>query len=263
MTWRAPRGETVLASKEREVFGQAILDIAEQIIEASSDEESVIFDGATLFNQMARTQQSAALEAVAEALFFDTSKCFELTAWSEATLATILAAIRAFVTLELDDEAGGDDVRRLVNEKVGGMISADSEGWQSHDQWSSVMDLYEEQFLWDLDFENEKILDLPPEQARALKMAMGVGDGYHTAIPPDLDYESELDAVYHRIWLLTMGKKKVTFTVTMEANVPASFAIQDDEDWGQTLNGLYPTVIMMKANGPSGKQLDHGRIQSI
>ena len=78
-------------------------------------------------------------------------------------------------------------------------MDAKADEWNSIEEWSYVFDAYEEQFLWDLDYENDDVIDLSPESSREVGSIMGVDQEYHIAIPPDLANDEELQACLNRI----------------------------------------------------------------
>jgi len=100
MTWHAQAGQLVLSGAEARLFREAVLLMSDDIASVDSDEES-FFDGASLFDRLTRSQQLASLEVVAHHLFHETPACLPLTAWSEATLASLLAEIRRMVQAEI------------------------------------------------------------------------------------------------------------------------------------------------------------------
>ncbi len=205
MTWHSPFGDLTLKGEEAKLFRDVILDFCRRIAEAGTDQDSA-YGGATIFDQMTRTQQLASLEEVARHLFFTTAECAELVAWSEATLAAILFEIRSL--LEYEIELSEDDrVRRLLLQLTESEFDND-EHWDNCDEWSFVFDCYQDRFLWDLDFEDTSMLDLPPERAKAIKEGLGILDEYHSTPPPDLDNQCSISEFPDRLRLLIDGKKK-------------------------------------------------------
>jgi len=245
MTWHAEEGEITLQGMEATVFKDAILDMCDTICCEDNDEEC-IFGGAKFFDQMTRTQQLASLEKVSHYLFHTTDECLELTAWSEATLASILQQIRIHTHLEID--AGEvNQLRHFLSGQLEEVI--DSSDWDDIKKWNGVLDGYESRFLWDMDYENEIISDLPPEFAQQHRRTFGIQDDYYSAIPPDLESEWDIHHATKRIWMEIDGRKKLKMTVTLTVDVPASLSIEADDEGMQTVRGCYPSVILMRDLG--------------
>ena len=192
MTWHAQRGETVLKGDEAEIFRTALDEMSETIRFAEVDDESFVPSGPSIYNRMTRSQQAASLEAVVKALFNATDEPFPLTAWSESTLAAILGTIRVSLYCEIE-EGESSELRHFLNSRIPELsITLNSPEWNSIAEWGLLFDVYEEQFLWDLDYENDGIVDCSPETSRFVGRMMGVDQEYHTAIPPDLPCDEEL-----------------------------------------------------------------------
>ena len=255
MTWWAQRGEVVLSGEERQIFRDAIFELLDKIVDSQTDDESVVYGGASLFNAMTQTQQAASVEAVSSALFHKSPEYFPLTAWSEATLASILAQIRCQLAFEIDI-AERSDLRQFLSSKVEDQVKPSDEDWSSHDEWGFVFECYEDQFLWDNDFESTSTLDLAPEAAAHIHGMMGISDDYHSSIPPDLAHDWELNECYHRVLLSIDGQKRIKMQATITIDVPASMEIQEDEEWGDTLAGFFPAAHLMFARGIEASEPD-------
>jgi hypothetical protein len=212
---------------------------------AVSDDEST-FGGAAVFDAMTRSQQLASLETVSQNLFHRTEKCLELTAWSEATLASILNEVRTFVLTETD-ESETSECRDTVAAALGG--DAEIDDYDSTEEWESVLEAYEDRFLWDLDYEDNVVGDLPPEHASMIRNLMAISDDYYSAVPPDLKYEEDVRHSYRRLLMAIDGRKTIRMTATLTCEVPASFRIQNSEQAGQTLDEFFPAIILMRHAG--------------
>ena len=199
--------------------------------------------GAQLFDRMSRTQQIASLEVVARYLFFPTAECLPLTAWSEATLASILQVIRDFIQTEIED-GHDDDCRQVVLSVLGPVEELgdihDAEAWQ----W--VLDAYEDRFLWDSDYEDEQLSDLPPEHARRVRAMMTIDDEYYTAIPPDLAHQRDVLQGRKRLMMVIDGKKTIRMTASITCEVPASMTIEEDCEGMPVLEHHFPALIIMR-----------------
>lgn len=178
MTWHAQAGKLVLRGNEAKLIAEAVLRVCDAILDAADDEES-FFEVAAVFDRMSRSQQVAALETVARYLLHETPQCLPLTAWSEATLATVLDEAKRLVRLDVND---GD--RAGYRETVVDALGIDE--WEDPEEWEAVLDCYDERFLWDLDYQDERGLDSPPDQEAATREVMGISNDYYTSPPPDL-----------------------------------------------------------------------------
>jgi len=201
MTWHAQDGDLVLLGEEARLFRDAIFFLCDQISEAIDDAEST-YGGARVFDQMTRTQQLASLELASKYLFLKTEDCLELSAWSEATLASILAQIRTLLQLEVD-EGDKDEIRCIISRMTECDVSQDD--WNDWSEWDNILDGYEDRFLWDSDFDDTEIVDLPPDRADSVRQMMGISDGYYSSVPPDLDDDREIEVAVKRIGMCIDG----------------------------------------------------------
>jgi len=195
MTWHAQDGDLVLLGDEASLFRDAILFLCDEISEAIDDEDS-FYGGARVFDQMTRTQQIASLELVTKSLFQETKDCLELSAWNEATLAAILAQIHTLLQMEID-EGDKDEIRCVLSRLTECDLSKDD--WNDWSEWDTILDGYEDRFLWDNDFEDTEMTDMPPDCAASVRQMMGIADEYYASVPPDLDDDCEIDDAVTRI----------------------------------------------------------------
>ncbi len=203
MTWHAQDGDLVLLGDEARLFRDAILYLCDEISEAIDDEDS-FYGGARVFDQMTRTQQIASLELVTKSLFHETEDCLELNAWNEATLAAILAQIHTLLQLELD-EGDKDEIRCVLSRLTECEVSRDD--WNDWSEWDNIFDGYEDRFLWDSDFDDTDITDLPPDRANLVRQMMGIADEYYASVPPDLDDDREIVFAVKRIGMCVDGSE--------------------------------------------------------
>ncbi|TWT48948.1 hypothetical protein [Botrimarina hoheduenensis] len=201
MTWHAQSGRLVLAGGEAKLFREAVLCMCDIIVGAVDDEES-FFDGAAVFDRMSRSQQLASLEVVVRQLFHPTAECLPLTAWSEATLASVLREVRSLVLMEVEEGERNEFQQTVVD-----VLDAheDIAGFESDKDWSYLLEAYEDRFLWDLDFEDDEITDLSPEQSSQARLLLGIGDDYYSSAPPDLLAQESLQQAAKRIWVVIDG----------------------------------------------------------
>ena len=245
MTWHAQAGNIVLRNDKGKAFNEAILFLHDEIIESAGDEESK-YGHACVFDEMSRSQQLSSLELVTKHLFHDTDQCLPLTAWSEATLAAILGTIKVLLQLEVD--AGEKDEYRRLFARVSDTNVSDA-NWDSHEEWSLVHGAHEDRFLWDSDFDDMKLADMPPEQAAHIRSIMGISDEYYSSVPPDLECDRDIRFVYKRLWCCMAGTKTIKMTATFTVEVPAELEIEEDEEIGQTIHNCFPSIIMMVNQG--------------
>jgi hypothetical protein len=258
MTWHAQDGDLVLQGDEANLFRDAILYFCD-VISAADDDADSVYGGASVFDQMTRTQQLASIELVTKYLFHETGDCLELSAWSEATLASILSQIRTLLHLEAD-EGDKDEIRCVISRLTECEVSKDD--WNDWSEWDIIVDAYEDRFLWDSDFEDTKITDLPPDHADSVRQMMGIADEYYSSVPPDLDDDRDITDAVKRIWMCIDGTKTIKMTVTLTTEVPASLEIKNDEEGYQTIRGCFPSMIIMQDDGEGGgsqvdDELDH------
>lgn len=202
MTWHAQDGKLVLEGDEGALFRDSILMMSDAIACAADDEDSS-FDAAAVFDSMSRSQQLAALAVVARYLFHETPECLPLTAWSEATLASVLREVKRKVVFEVV-EGKGDRHRRAVLEATG--LADEVEDYDDADEWDMLMDAYEDRFLWDDDYADVEIPDLAPGPASLTRHMLGILDDYYTAVPPDLPAGVSLQQGAKRVELAIDGE---------------------------------------------------------
>ena len=256
MTWHAQEGDLVLRGDEANLFREAILFFCD-IISSVDDDTDSVYGGASVFNQMTRTQQLASLELVTKYLFHETEDCLDLSAWSEATLASIISQIRTLLHLEID-EGDNNEIRRVLSRLTECEISTDD--WDNRSEWDFILDSYEDRFLWDNDFEDIEIPDMSPDQADSVRQMMGITDDYYSSVPPDLDSDRDIADAVKRIWMCIDGTKTIKMTVTLTAEVPASLEIKNDEDGYQTIRGCFPSMIIMLDDGEGGGSQVEGEL---
>ena len=139
---------------------------------------------------------------VTKSLFQETEDCLELNAWNEATLASILAQIHTLLQLEID--AGDkDEIRCVISRLTDCDVSRDD--WNDWSEWDNILDGYEDRFLWDSDFDDTEITDMPPDCATAVRQMMGIADEYYASVPPDLDDDHEIAFAVKRIGMCIDG----------------------------------------------------------
>lgn len=247
MTWHAQAGQIVLAGGEAKMFRDIILYMCDMIMEAEDDQASC-FEGAQVFDRMTRTEQLACLEVVSQYLFHETEACLELSAWSEATLASILHEIRTFIHLEIEEEQGYE-----YRQTIMGLLDAEKEieDFDDPEEWEAMLEAYEARFLWDMDYEDDDITDLAPEEASRIRQKLGIEDSYFTALAPDLDKLVGIVPGAKRVWMAIDGKKTIQMTMTLTCAVPTSLAIESVTDDLVAVRGVFPQI-MFRQLDPQG-----------
>ncbi|TWT48958.1 hypothetical protein [Botrimarina hoheduenensis] len=188
---------------EAKLFGSALVAMSDAILQAAEDEESC-FNGARVFDRMSRSQQLASLEVVARHLFHETPACLPLTAWSEATLASVLHEAKRLVEEEVE-EGEKSEYRQMVLDTLDHDEEVDN--WDDPEEWEGLLGCYEDRFLWDLDYEDEEATDLSPELSRQNRAVMGIGEDYYAAIPPDLRADESLQRSAERLLATVSGRR--------------------------------------------------------
>lgn len=244
MTWHAQAGPLVLHGDEAQLVREAVLSMCHVIKDAEDDEESC-FETAEVFDRMSRTQQLAALEAVSRYLFHETAQRFPLTAWSEATLASILGEVRAFIEGEVG-RGGRQDGRRAVLNALG--LDDRPMSTDDHQKWSCLLDAYEDRFLWDADYADDGAADLPPKPAKQTREVLGISEDYYTAVPPDLRGGETLESGFKRVWMAIDGKKTFKLSATLTCELPASLSVEKLDDDLTVLHGALPKLELMEVD---------------
>ena len=114
-----------------------------------------------------------------------------LTAFVESAIATVYEHAKDQVYQEIDDPefSGATSFwRRLVLEAVRGHIPADDLPRDTDcdkSTWTFLVECLAGCVLWDNDYEWQDHLDLPPEESKRMRAALGMDDDYYTDVPPD------------------------------------------------------------------------------
>ena len=158
-----------------------------------------VFDGLTVGPKLAMLVQ------VSEALLDETVPMPELTAVNEATVAAIFAQLWINIDLEIDNPDTTTNWRTLILEACleVGMEELPEVECDDLEEWDLWIDSLENRILWDADYENDRILDDPPEVRQGMLSLMRIPDGYYTAVAPDLrsaeiaDFKKQLQKLIH------------------------------------------------------------------
>ena len=205
--WHTERGDRVLRGAEAKVFAEGLLDLVESQLSADSDFRS----GIPVFDTLTYPQKIAVLQQVAEALFREAAPMPELTAVLEGAAGAVIQSVRLLVEGEVQGVTGGDrSLRMLVNTACRdlGVEQVPNPSSASIDEWAFCVDCLHDAILWDSDYLIEDtFVDLPPEEAEALKKDMGVADEYFLSVAPEPKEDqvaallADLETLCHEVML--------------------------------------------------------------
>ncbi len=191
--WHASSGDKTFTGPYGLMLAQGICRVIDEMNELHGcDEEFEI--GIRAFDSQTREQKAWSLHKVAFRLLDDATPIVELSAYLEATIAAVFGMVDACIQMELDE--GDFFWRKLVLaafESIGGNRPEDLEGDEelltaecdAIDQWRLVLGTLEEQVFWDMDYTNDRMIDMSPEQGAEMRGMFGVADDYYTAVPDD------------------------------------------------------------------------------
>lgn len=205
MTWRTSKGDRVLAGAEAELIRAAIDHLRffiDDDVEFSDGSEPDSFpSGVQQFDRLLPRSQLALLAEVGYGLLVVTSSYPSRNALNEATIAVLFHHIETEIQCEIDN--GGCHWRELVSTALvesGGSIRVDPES-VDHREWNTAVQVLSDRILWDNDYLDESMLDLPPDEAKQRRDALQIEDDYYTAVPPDPD-DAQLSVIRGTLNLL-------------------------------------------------------------
>ncbi len=196
--YRTSAGLRVLEGNERAFFTASF----GMMVDLLSDHDFEF--GLPAFDQMQRGQKLFAMYEAGRALLRPDQPAPELTAYLEATVATVYQFAYDQIVTETDDPDFSDEPHywrglalRAVSE-----LDADCEfpevNCDERSRWKSVVELLEGKVLWDRDFEMQFVLDLDPQHAEKVKGSLRIETDFFTAVPievPDCQFNLYLDAL--------------------------------------------------------------------
>jgi hypothetical protein len=196
--WHTEEGDRTLSEPEWALFstGIALLwaSIEDDIRYETDDTEM----GVPIFDRLTPEQKLALVADIADALRDPVAPSPHHTAANEGAIAAVFSMIRVSLETELGIEgANGIDekptrIRRML--RAVGEEPEDRE-WQvpdetatDADEWDWLVEEFEGRIFWDADFEmGDEFLDLPPEEARAKLLLLGIDPDYYLTLPDEPD----------------------------------------------------------------------------
>lgn len=197
MTWNTPAGNRVLKGAEAELVqcGLGILmDELRDTLDSETGETSEY--GYELFDRLPYPSKIALLAEVGHALLKRTRECPEVTAYRQATVATIYAVVTEEIESEVrhgDEPLEGrtlatDHYRSRLIEALTRLEGEPPEmpGKGDLEHWRMLVEVAEEYVLHDLDhLMADLFLDAEPAIAAEFKEGFGILPDFFTAIAPD------------------------------------------------------------------------------
>jgi hypothetical protein len=182
--YHTPGGDRILLDAERIFFTQSLAMIVDLL--ADGDAEF----GVAPFDDLQRTQKLVVLYKSARGLLRPNEPVPKLTAVVESAVATVYEYAKERVYEEIDDpdSAGETFWRSLVLEAARKQVEIDElpeDTDSDKSTWTFLVECLAGGVLWDNDYESQASLDLPPEDSKRFRAALGMTEDYYTAIPPD------------------------------------------------------------------------------
>jgi hypothetical protein len=192
--------EFVLLPKHAAVFRRAASDLSDRV-GWEKYEDNWYGLGVAVFDELTQPQRQAAILAAAKALLGPDVAPPEVTAVLAGTVDAIYRQMQGSIEIEID-EGEGSKVRgmlldamhesnywQLVNE---GQDPTDEPAvppaidCEEYKEWADLVEDLWTGVLDDYDFDMaDKFLDMPPEQAEALKRRMNIDPEYFVAVADD------------------------------------------------------------------------------
>ena len=184
--WWTQEGKRVLIGGEAALFREAARYLWDEIETCEEIGEGHRV-GVSVFDSLSMGQKLAMLVEVSEALLDEAMPMPELTAVNESTVAAVFAQLAINVELELDDPAMDTDWRRMIVDACRQIGMDELPGLDCDDleEWELCINCLTDRILWDADYENDRILDDPPELRSAMTDLMGTTEQYYTALAPE------------------------------------------------------------------------------
>ncbi len=183
--YHTPGGDRILVGAERSFFTHSLAMIVDLLADGDLD------CGTTPFDELQRPQKLVVLYNSARGLLHPSEPTPKLTAFIESAVASVYEHAKDQVCQEIDDAgiSGGTSFwRRLILDAVREQVAPDQlpiDTDRDKEMWSMLVECLAGCVLWDNDYELQESLDLPPEQSRRFRAALGMADDYYTDVPPD------------------------------------------------------------------------------
>ncbi len=166
------------------------------------------FTGIEVFDNLTPPQQFAQLAGVCHALTDEQVPAPELTAANEGTLAALLQSFCAQLEIEIDfsqdDEVPWLECRRALIDALRSDPYLDDDfefpevDDDDIDAWDIPLQSFQSRFLEDEDYLMNMMLDIPADDADALKENMGIDSEYYVSVVPE-PTEGELVRVHQQL----------------------------------------------------------------
>ncbi|MDR3196545.1 MAG: hypothetical protein LBU34_01645 [Planctomycetaceae bacterium] len=229
--WRASTGTKTFSGAYALMLARGIHELTDRLREAIDEEEDDFRVGHRAFDCLTLEQKIWTLHKVTFGLLDKKTPACELTAFLEATVACIFRALEDSVMIEIDmandfddgDECLDDDSydhfywRRTLRDAYNSKLEDDNNSKtndddndnnkededeyferitvesEEEDSWNFVIEVLEDEILWDADYDMDTFDDIAPDNASLLKHLFGVQDTYFSSIPDDPSQEEALD----------------------------------------------------------------------
>lgn len=234
--WRASTGTKTFSGAYALMLAQGIDELTDRIQETIIDNDDIEEEddfrfGHRAFDCLTLEQKIWTLHKAAYGLLDEKTPACELTAFLEATVASIFRVLEENIIIEIDiakDYNNNDDEffddkdsydrfywRRIIlnaskSIMENDLISSEEEEEDSdddddeieeqltvecteEDRWHFEIECLENEIFWDADYDFDEFDDIAPDNAAQLKQLFGVHDTYFSSIPDDPSRPDALD----------------------------------------------------------------------
>jgi len=207
--WRTSKGDRVLKGAEAELFRAAAGSLLEY---ACNCHDESACTGHAAFDRLTWHQQISALAFVCHALLRPEIPVPQHTASNEAAIATVFGHIE--VLLDEDegtDEPGETEAESMIQSAaretgiIARYVEMGSDEEEITSDYQCLIQALTDRVLWDDDYSDNEISDLPPETIQIGKQMLGIADEYYTAVPDDPS-EGETKTLIKQLWVLLDGE---------------------------------------------------------
>jgi len=159
--------------------------------------------GYPAFVSQTLAQKAWTLHKIAFCLLNKETPVFSLTAYSEATLDAVLGNVETLIVSDIECSGNEDDddpeywylLRRAILAVVNIIdpeLLVEDDGTppltaecSDVERWETAMGYIFSSIMWDKDYADVELEDMPPEVSKEVKNFLGILDDYCTAIPYD------------------------------------------------------------------------------
>jgi len=205
--WHSPTGKTTFTGPFALVLAHGIWTVT-SALEACLDDDDPYAHGHQAFDRLTDEQKIWSLYKVAFGLLDSDTDIVPLTAYLEATIATIFRQVEEDIDGEIHEAecepdgghyslrsaivaayelAGGNDPENIMEGEAPLTATCDD-----LDEWLMAMEILEGNILWDADYDSDVFDDMPPEHGKLLRDEAGIADDYYVAVPNDPKREEAL-----------------------------------------------------------------------